>query len=92
MDAHRNDRKPDLTICNNLIGGSWQPSREGRTIPVASPSDGEVFSYIQDSDSPDIDAAVSAARKAFEDGPWARMSATDRGRLLLKSAQIVADQ
>ncbi len=92
MDSHTNDRKPDLTKCDILIGGSWQPSLEGRTIPAASPSDGEVFSYIQDSDLPDIDAAVSAARRAFEDGPWARMSATERGRLLLKSAQIVADQ
>ncbi|MCR9123067.1 MAG: aldehyde dehydrogenase family protein [Phyllobacteriaceae bacterium] len=66
----------------NIIGGKPVPARSGATIDVASPSDGAVFASIPRSDGADVDAAVAAARAAFETGPWARMSALERGRLL----------
>ncbi|MCW5626597.1 MAG: aldehyde dehydrogenase family protein, partial [Burkholderiales bacterium] len=75
----------------NLIDGRWQPASDGRTIDVVSPSDGEVFATIARGTAADIDAAVAAARKAFESGPWSRMTATERGRLMVKLGLSVLD-
>ena len=74
------------TIVNrdNLIDGRWQPASDGRTLDVVSPSDGQVFARIARGTAADIDAAVNAARKAFEEGPWSRMTAVERGRILTK--------
>jgi aldehyde dehydrogenase (NAD+) len=69
---------------DNLIDGRWQPASDGRTVDVASPSDGQVFARIARGTAADIDAAVKAARKAFEEGPWSRMTAVERGRILTK--------
>lgn len=66
----------------NVIDGRTIPARSGATIDVACPSDGVVFATIARSDAADVDAAVASARAAFETGPWARMSALERGRLL----------
>ena len=67
---------------DNLIDGRWQPASDGRTVDVASPSDGQVFARIARGTAADIDLAVKAARKAFEEGPWSRMTAVERGRIL----------
>ena len=75
----------------NLIGGDWVPPRTGRTMEVRSPLDGEVFAAIADSDAADIDAAVAAARHAFEEGDWGRLTATERGRLLSRYAAAILD-
>lgn len=68
----------------NLIGGRWQPAACGREMAVHAPADGEAFTTIADSGPEDIDAAVSAARTAFESGDWGRLTATERGRLLCR--------
>ena len=67
----------------NVIGGKLTDSASGARIDVACPSDGRVFASIARSGTADVDAAVSAARKAFDEGPWSRMTATERGRLLV---------
>lgn len=76
---------PDTIVSrDNLIDGRWQPASDGRTLDVVSPSDGQVFARIARGTAADIDAAVKAARKAFEEGPWSRMTAVERGRILTK--------
>ena len=75
----------------NLIGGEWVPPASGREMEVRSPLDGKVFTTIADSTPEDIDAAVAAARAAYEDGDWGRLSATDRGRLLMRYAAAILD-
>ncbi|WP_299361513.1 aldehyde dehydrogenase family protein [uncultured Paracoccus sp.] len=75
----------------NLIGGQWVPPRSGKTLEVVSPIDGEVFTRIADSGAEDIDAAVAAARSAFEEGEWSRLTAAERGRLLLRFSQAILD-
>jgi aldehyde dehydrogenase (NAD+) len=70
----------------NLIANNWTPPQTGRVLPVVSPIDGAAFAEIADSGPADVDAAVAAAREAFEAGPWAGMTALDRGRLMLKLA------
>ena len=72
----------------NFIANESVASASGRTLPVIDPSDGQVFDEIQRSDERDIDAAVRAARSAF-DGPWGQLSAAERGRLLLALAAKV---
>ena len=74
----------------NIIGGADVAAADGRTLDVVCPSDGEVFARIARSGKADVDAAVAAARRAFE-GDWGRLNATERGRLLMKLGQAIAD-
>lgn len=75
-----------------FIDNRWRPAQSGRTIPVVAPADGAVFSEIAAGDAADIDLAITAARKAFEEGPWSRMTALERGRLLMKLARLIEDR
>src|SRR3954465_15082958 len=72
-----------------LIGGKWLDSVSGKTFPTVNPATGETICQVAEGDKADIDLAVRAARKAFEDGPWPRMNASERGRLLYKLADLV---
>ena len=73
-----------------LIGGEWRPPGGGERLPVIDPSDGSTYSHLARGTAEDIDAAVDAAHAALE-GAWARMTATERGRLLGKLAEAVLD-
>ena len=72
-----------------FIGGEWREASSGRTLPVVDPATGEVYDAIPRGGAADIDAAVRAARAAYE-GAWGAMTATDRGRLLMKMAALIA--
>lgn len=72
-----------------LIGGKWVDSQSGKTFPTINPANGEVICQVAEGDKADIDLAVNAARKAFETGPWRKMNASERGRLLNKLADAV---
>jgi aldehyde dehydrogenase (NAD+) len=74
----------------NYIANASAPSSSGRTIPVIDPSDGQVFDEIQRSNAQDIDAAVHAARQCH-DAVWSKVSAAERGRLLMKLSAKVAE-
>ena len=75
----------------NLIGGKWRPASGGGTLDVMSPSDGLKFAGIARGTALDVDAAVKAARKAFDEGAWGRMPAVERGRLLTRLSQKILD-
>jgi len=79
-----------LKIFSNLIGGKSLPAADGRVIDVVCPSDGLAFATLPRSGAAEIDAAVGAARAAFE-GPWSKLTAAERGRLLVKLGQAIAD-
>jgi len=70
------------------IGGRWIGARDERTIPVVSPADGEAFERIPRGGAHEVDLAVAAARAAL-DGPWGRMTATERGRVLERIGEAV---
>ncbi len=74
----------------NFIANTPVASASGRTIPVIDPSDGQPFDELQRSDARDIDAAVQAARECF-DGPWRRLNAAERSRLLFKLSAKVSE-
>src|SRR5262245_53423989 len=71
-----------------LIDGKWLDSVSGKTFPTINPATGEEITQVAEGDKADVDLAVKAARKAFEDGPWRRMNARERGRLLNKLADL----
>lgn len=72
-----------------FVEGRWQATRAGRMLPVENPSTGEPMGEIAAGTGADVDAAVQAARAAFDAGDWGRMTATGRGRLLMRMSQIV---
>jgi aldehyde dehydrogenase (NAD+) len=72
-----------------FIGGKWREASAGQTLPVVDPSTGEAYDSIPRGGAADIDAAVRAARAAY-DGAWGAMTATDRGRLLTKMAGLIS--
>jgi aldehyde dehydrogenase (NAD+) len=72
-----------------LIGGKWLDSVSGKTFATTNPATGETICQVAEGDKADIDLAVQAARKAFEDGPWPKMNASERGRLLHKLADLI---
>jgi betaine-aldehyde dehydrogenase len=73
----------------NYINGQWAPGASGKTFPVYDPSTEEIIAQVAASDSTDVERAVKAARAAFDSGPWAKITAQDRGRILFKLAEKV---
>jgi aldehyde dehydrogenase (NAD+) len=72
-----------------LINGKWVDSVSGRTFPTINPSKGEVITQVAEADAPDVDKAVAAARAAFDKGPWRKMTASQRGNLMYKLADLI---
>lgn len=81
--------KPRVADQQMLIGGKWLNSASGKTFETLDPTDGSVICRVAEGDKADIDLAVKAARAAFETGPWGRMDASERGRLLNKLADAI---
>ncbi len=73
-----------------LIDGEWT-NGSGKTFDTINPATGEVLTQVAEASAADVDRAVSGARRAFDDiaGPWRKMSASERGRLLWKLADLV---
>lgn len=76
----------------NLINGTWHPATSGLTLPAICPSDGIEFNTIDNSSHNEIDSAVYSAREAFEIGTWSKLTATERGRLLLNLSELINEQ
>lgn len=76
---------------NNLIGGKWVPAVSGKTFDVFNPADASVIARVADSDREDINRAVAAARRAFESGPWRRMTPSERGKFLWRVGDAILD-
>ena len=74
-----------------LIDGQWVAAQSGRTFETVNPATGDVLATVAEGDKADIDLAVKAARRAFESGPWAAMTASARGRLLWKVGDLIEE-
>lgn len=74
-----------------LIGGEWRSGAGGRTIAVENPSTGENIGQIAEGTAADVEAAVAAAEAAL-DGEWGAMTATERGRILVRLSRLVAER
>ena len=81
--------RPKIQQTEMFIGGKWLPSASGKTFETIHPATEEVICNVAEGDAEDIDAAVDAAREAFDNGPWRQMDARDRGALLYKLADLI---
>ena len=77
------------TVRKNLIAGQWVASRSGESLPTVDPSTGEELARLARGNAEDIDRAVAAAQEAFAAGPWPQTAPADRGRLLLRMADLI---
>jgi betaine-aldehyde dehydrogenase len=71
------------------VDGRFVEAASGATFPVLDPSTEEVIARVPDSGEADVDRAVAAARRAFDEGPWATTTAQERGRVLFRLAELV---
>lgn len=72
-----------------FIGGNFVESVSGKTFETYNPANGEVLAHVSEAQIEDIDKAVLSAKKAFDDGPWSKMSAAERGKLMYKLAELI---
>jgi phenylacetaldehyde dehydrogenase len=72
-----------------LIGGKWVEAASGKTFETRNPATGEVLSRVAEGDREDIDRAVKAARRAFDEGPWSETLPAERSRLLWKISELI---
>ncbi|MEY9867618.1 aldehyde dehydrogenase (NAD+) [Peribacillus sp. B2I2] len=74
-----------------LINGELVEAASGKTFETLDPSNGKVLAIVSEAGPEDVDKAVKAARKAFDNGPWKKMSASERSRLIYKLADLMED-
>jgi aldehyde dehydrogenase (NAD+) len=91
-DKPRTVKAPKVKDQPLFIGGKFVDSVSGKTFPAINPATGETICQVAEADKADVDLAVKAARKALESGPWKKMNAADRGRLMYKLADLVEKQ
>src|SRR5262247_294382 len=72
-----------------LIDGAWVEAASGKTFPVYDPATEEVIAHVAKGDSADIERAVRAARRAFDVGPWRKVTPSERGRMLWRLADLL---
>lgn len=75
-----------------FIDGDWTDGSSGRTWVVNNPATGEILTDVAVAEAADVDRAVQAARRAFDQGPWPRMDPLERGRVLYKLADRIRQQ
>ncbi|TXG50301.1 hypothetical protein EZV62_022825 [Acer yangbiense] len=78
-----------VTYTQNLINGHFVDAASGKTFPTYDPRTGEVIAHVAEGDEEDVNRAVAAARKAFDEGPWPKMTPYERSRILLRFADLV---
>jgi aldehyde dehydrogenase (NAD+) len=82
-------RQPTVRQNQLLINGQWVEAASGKRFETLNPATGEVITTVAEADRVDVDRAVQAARAAFDTGPWSRMAAADRGKLLYRLADLI---
>jgi len=85
-EAIKSAKKLPATL---LINGEWVDSVAGKTVPIVDPRTEQTIISVQAAQKEDVDKAVAAARRAFDEGPWPKMTAKARGRVLYKLADLM---
>ncbi|QDV70618.1 Aldehyde dehydrogenase PuuC [Rosistilla carotiformis] len=75
-----------------FIDGQWVPAESGKTFATVNPATEEVIAKVAEGDAADIDKAALAARRAFESGDWPKMDARDRGKLMMRLADLIEEE
>ena len=74
-----------------FINGQWADAASGKTFATPNPATGETLANIAEGDAEDIDRAVRAARRAFEEGPWSKMTPSERGRIIWRIGDLILE-
>lgn len=91
MSAEPSVERPQVKLPQRglFIDGVWRDAQDGATFEVVNPATGEVLTSVASASAADVDAAVQAARRQFDDGPWSRLSGPERGKLLWRIAELI---
>src|ERR1700680_1575599 len=81
--------KTDVRTYRMYVNGEWVDSKSNKTFPVYDPATEEVIAQVPDANADDVNRAVTAAKAAFENGPWASTTAQERGRVLFRLADKI---
>ncbi|MFT3661443.1 MAG: aldehyde dehydrogenase family protein [Gordonia sp. (in: high G+C Gram-positive bacteria)] len=87
VQAWLDARKPETL----LIGGEWVAAESGKTFDTVNPTTEQVLASVSQAGPEDVEAAVTAARAAFESGPWSQMAPNERARLLRNLAGLMEE-
>ena len=74
-----------------FIDGQWADAASGKTFETPNPATGETLARVAEGDAEDINRAVKAARRAFEEGPWSRMTPSERGRIIWRIGDLILE-
>ena len=74
-----------------FINGQWSDAASGKTFETPNPATGEILARVAEGDAEDINRAVRAARQAFENGPWSRMTPSERGRIIWRIGDLILE-
>jgi phenylacetaldehyde dehydrogenase len=74
-----------------FINGQWADAASGKTFETPNPATGETLARVAEGEAEDIDRAVRAARRAFDEGPWTRMTPSERGRIIWRIGDLILD-
>lgn len=82
-----------LEFLNNdqllYINGDFVPSSDNKTFATLNPANNEVLAAVHEASAQDVDKAVRAAKEAFENGPWAKLTPSERGDLIYKFGELI---
>src|SRR5262249_27153798 len=87
----RNVEQFTKTTHQLFIGGKWVDAASGATFPTPNPATGGDLATVAAGGAEDIDRAVRAARAAFDDGPWGRMTPSERGRIVWRIGDLILE-
>jgi phenylacetaldehyde dehydrogenase len=74
-----------------FIDGQWTDAASGKTFETPDPATGQTLATVAEGDAEDVDRAVRAARRAFEDGPWSRLTPSERGRIIWRIGDLILE-
>ncbi len=82
-------RLKGLPVADLYVAGEWREPVAGGRREIRCPADGALTATVSEGTRPDAEAAIVAARRAFDEGPWPRTPERERGALLLRTADII---
>ncbi|HKB36123.1 MAG TPA: aldehyde dehydrogenase family protein [Gemmataceae bacterium] len=74
-----------------FINGQWAEAASGKTFETPDPATGETLARVAEGEAEDINRAVRAARRAFDEGPWSRMTSSERGRIIWRIGDLILE-
>ncbi|HBU38436.1 MAG TPA: betaine-aldehyde dehydrogenase [Planctomycetaceae bacterium] len=83
---------PNIRQTQMFINGQWIPSQSGKTFDTINPANEEVIAQVAEGDAVDVECAVEAARRAFDEGPWPRLNARERGKIMHRFCDLIDEE